>query len=37
MALPTGIYLFSSPASSGTARLNVGLSRDSSSGDVLLP
>jgi hypothetical protein len=37
MALPTGIYLFSSPASSGTARLNVGRSRVSSGGDVLLP
>lgn len=37
MALPTGIYLFSSPASSGTARLNVGPSRVSSGGDVLLP
>lgn len=37
MALPTGIYLFSSPASSGTARLNVGRSRVSSGSDVLLP
>lgn len=37
MALPTGIYLFSSPASSDTARLNVGRSRVSSGGDVLLP
>ncbi len=37
MDLPTGIYLLSSPASSGTARLNVGNSRVSSSGDVLLP
>jgi hypothetical protein len=37
MALPTGIYRFSSPASSGTARLNVGNSRVSSGGDVLLP
>ncbi len=36
-ALPTGVYLFSSPASSGTARLNVGLSRVSSGGDLLLP
>lgn len=37
MALPSGIYLFSSPASSGTARLNVGPSRVSSGGDLLLP
>jgi hypothetical protein len=37
MALPTGIYLLSSPASSGTARLSVGRSRVSSGGDVLLP
>lgn len=37
IALPTGIYLFSSPASRGTARLNVGRSRVSSGGDVLLP
>jgi len=37
MGLPTGIYLFTSPASTGTARLNVGRSRVSSSGDVLLP
>jgi hypothetical protein len=37
MALPTGIYLFSSPASTDTARLNVGRSRVSSSGDLLLP
>jgi hypothetical protein len=37
IALPTGDYLFSSPASKGTARLTVGRSRVSSSGDVLLP
>lgn len=37
IALPTGIYLLSSPASSGTARLNVGRSRVSSGGDLLLP
>lgn len=37
IALPTGIYLFSSPASSGTARLTVGPSRVSSGGDVLIP
>lgn len=36
-ALPTGIYLFSSPASQGTTRLIVGGSRVSSGGDVLLP
>jgi len=37
MSLPTGIYLLSSPASSGTTRLEVGESRVSSGGDVLLP
>lgn len=37
MALPTGIYFFTSPASSGVGRLNVGLSRVSSGGDLLLP
>ncbi|HMU26153.1 MAG TPA: hypothetical protein PKA56_08930 [Solirubrobacterales bacterium] len=37
MALPTGIYRFSSPASSDTALLNVGPSRVSSGGDLLLP
>lgn len=37
IALPTGIYLFSSPASSGTGRLTVGRSRVSSGGDLLLP
>jgi len=37
VALPTGIYLFTSPASSGSARLIVGRSRVSSGGDVLLP
>lgn len=37
IALPTGIYLFSSPVSSGTARLSVGRSRVSSGGDLLLP
>lgn len=36
-ALPTGIYRFRSPASSGTARLLVGPSRVSASGDVLTP
>ena len=37
MALPTGIYLLSSPASTGSTRLNVGRSRVSSGGDLLLP
>ena len=37
MALPTGIYFFSSPASSGVGRLTVGRSRVSSGGDLLLP
>lgn len=37
MALPTGIYRLSSPASSGTVRFNVGPSRISSGGDVLIP
>lgn len=37
IALPTGIYLFTSPASSGDARLTVGPSRVSSGGDLLLP
>lgn len=37
MALPTGVYRFTSPASSGTGRLVVGRSRVSSGGDVLLP
>jgi len=37
VSLPTGIYRFSSPASRGTARLDVGRSRVSSGGDVLLP
>jgi len=37
MALPTGVYRFSSPASTDTARLVVGPSRVSSGGDVLLP
>lgn len=37
MDLPSGVYLLSSPASRGTTRLNVGPSRVSSSGDVLLP
>ncbi len=37
MDLPSGIYLFTSPASTGSARLNVGMNRVSSSGDVLLP
>ncbi|MBK5233781.1 MAG: hypothetical protein JJE13_12480 [Thermoleophilia bacterium] len=36
-ALPTGIYRFSSPASSGTARFAVGPSRVSASGDLLTP
>jgi hypothetical protein len=36
-ALPTGIYRFSSPASAGTARLLVGPSRVSASGDLLTP
>jgi hypothetical protein len=37
IALETGIYRLSSPASSGTARLLVGPSRISSSGDLLTP
>lgn len=37
MAMPTGIYRLSSPASSGTTRLAVGHSRISSGGDVLIP
>jgi len=37
MSLPTGIYLLSSPASTGTTRLEVGRSRVSSGGDLLLP
>lgn len=37
MSLPTDVYLFSSPASSGTARLDVGVSRVSSGSDVLTP
>lgn len=37
MALPTGTYRLSSPASSGTVRFNVGPSRISSDGDVLIP
>ncbi|MGK2954162.1 MAG: hypothetical protein ACSLFI_00590 [Solirubrobacterales bacterium] len=36
-ALPPGIYRFSSPASTGTARLLVGPSRVSASGDLLTP
>lgn len=36
-ALPTGIYRLSSPASGGTARLLVGPSRVSASGDLLTP
>lgn len=35
--LPTGIYRFSSPVSSGTARMVVGPSRVSASGDLLTP
>lgn len=37
VALPTGTYRFSSPASAGTARLVVGPSRVSASGDLLTP
>ena len=37
MALPTGVYFFTSPASSGVGRLGVGMSRVSSGGDLLLP
>lgn len=37
MALPAGVYRLSSPASPGTVRFNVGSSRISSSGDVLIP
>lgn len=37
MAMPTGTYRLSSPASSGTVRLAVGRSRISSDGDVLIP
>jgi len=37
MALPHGIYRFSSPASTDTTRLIVGRKRVSSSGDLLLP
>lgn len=37
MDLPSGIYLFSSPASRTPARLNVGPSRVSSGGDLLTP
>lgn len=37
MALPTGIYRLSSPASSDTTRITVGRSRISSGGDVLIP
>lgn len=37
MALPSGIYLLSSPASAGTRRFTVGGSRISSGGDVLIP
>lgn len=37
LSAPTGIYLFSSPASSDTARLHVGRSRVSSGGDLLTP
>lgn len=37
MALPTGAYRLSSPASTGTTRMEVGDSRISSSGDVLIP
>ncbi len=36
-ALPTGIYRFSSPASSGMAKFAVGPSRVSASGDLLTP
>lgn len=37
MALPTGVYRLSSPASSKSTRLTVGRSRVSSGGDVLIP
>lgn len=37
MALPTGAYRLSSPASSDTTVLTVGRSRISSGGDVLIP
>lgn len=37
MAMPTGVYRLSSPASSGSTRLAVGRSRISSGGDVLIP
>ncbi len=37
MALPTGVYRLSSPASTDTTRLTVGRSRISSGGDVLIP
>ncbi len=37
VALPTGIYRVSSPASSATARFAVGPSRVSASGDLLTP
>ena len=37
VALPTGIYRISSPASSATARFAVGPSRVSASGDLLTP
>jgi hypothetical protein len=37
VGLETGIYRFSSPASTGTRRLLVGPSRPSSAGDLLTP
>lgn len=37
MALPTGVYRLTSPASTGSTLLTVGRSRVSSGGDVLLP
>lgn len=37
VGLKTGIYRFSSPASTGTRRLVVGPSRPSSAGDLLTP
>lgn len=37
MSLPTGSYRISSPASGRSARFNVGRSRVSSGGDVLIP
>ncbi len=37
VGLKTGIYLLSSPTSSGTSRLLVGPSRPSSAGDLLTP